>query len=314
MKKLAMILCVSMFVVNGSHAGWLETDKPVNEGVTWQFQAVDGNVVVFEKEGPNGLSYLYDVAKKKPEPIGSLPQKVPKALYKKKIVFHQSGEILLYDIGKKKTRVIGKGNTTPDIYSNVIVYGDERDVVLYDIARKKEKRVSRSRPLLLASSLGLGPNVYIGPSVYKGDVVWIEQREEGGELFLYNAEKDRVKKLIELAPDVISNIQVLMFRDDVILMSNQKDVYIYKVLDGTFKKLTQPGSTVFLSSINKGKVVWDSSGGEAINIYDIAKDEHLQLVSKGSIVYNVSYVDNRILFIDTKEHKLRMFEFKPEKK
>lgn len=329
MKKTMKILCLAMlctFMVHGAYAEWVEREKPIKEGINWYLPAVDGNEVIVEVGGIGRLPaityYLYDAVKEKETKLlVSLPSREPRALYNKKIVFRErySGEIRLYDIVRKKTTVVGKGNTIqPDIHSDMVVYGDEDDIVLYDIKQRKEKRVGRSGRMPDAGSLGQG-RYYMGPSVYKGAVAWIEQGEEGWGLFLYNVREDKVKKLIELAPDVVKNINVLLFRDNVVLISNQRDVYIYKVLDGTFKRLTQPAEPgpcmVFASNINKGKVVWDSCAGEVLNVYDIAKDEYMQLVSKGARVKSgVSYVDNRILFVDREKQELRMFEFKPEKK
>lgn len=305
--RLLSFFMVFMFMAERGDAGWVEREKPVMKGVGWNYPAVYEGKLVFDTGGGNGKrgTYIYDTVSGKLKFLTSKGVQKAKSFYGESIVFNEDGKIYLYNLKTGKTNSIGKGKSAPDISAEWVVYGDEGVLVLYNLKKKKESRVELSGEMIATREMG--------PSIYGDTVVWLEKGENGGgTLFSHTLTNGRTKMYREFSRAELVNIRVLKLQKDIVLLSNHKDVSVYEMNSGSFKKLTKEGSSVFLSSMNKGKVVWDSNGAETINLYDIAKEEYTELASKGASVYSVATTGNRIFFCDMNKYELRMVEYKAD--
>lgn len=314
MKKKALIqlFLFTAFVAwcGPLYAGWIEKKEPVMKGVGWNYPAVYKDKLVFDTGGGDGAgkqlgTYSYDIVTGKLKFLTTKGIRAVKAIYGNNIVFTEGREIFLYDLGKNKMTDIGKGGSVPSIYSDWVVYEDDGDLVLYDIKKKKEKRVPLSGKMVASRE--------VGPGIYGDTVVWIEKGDDGGlVLSSYSISQGRLRKHANFPPEEVYDIKVFKFQNDIVLLSDYKDAYIYNMSKGTPKRLTKPDSKIFLSSINMGRIAWDHSGLETFSLYDIAKDEYTELVSEGSEVYSVAGLEDKIFFVDLKKYEIRMLQFKAD--
>lgn len=316
MRKLftiaAYLLFLSLIPCGRTNAGWIEEKEPLMRGVGWNFPAIYGDKVIFDTGGGAGSSvhetgtYLYNITSGR---LTFLTKELfgRKAFNGNSFVFQMGGNIYLFDLTRSRYSKIGSGKSLPDMDSDRVVYESAGEVVLYDLKNKKEKRVKPLGKMVAADE--------IGPSVSGDTVVWIERNGDGkGVIFSYSLrkQKDDIKKLKELPSGMLVNIQIFRLRNNILLLSNQSDVYIYDLNTGTMKRVSKPGSKLFAAGINDGLVFWDPDGGSTINIYDIAKDKYTSLVSKDASVYSVSAFKDKIFFVDYNRYELRKFTYQPE--
>lgn len=303
-----LLMLIFMFSWSETNAGWVEKKKPVIEGINWNRPVAYGGKVVFE--GGGGVAgkkiksgtFVYDVATNKLELLTSETINTVKSLHENSLVFMKGGVVSLIDIKNKKKKVLGVGNSAPDIYLNNVVYIEDGAPVIQDIKTGKKKTISHSTDIVFSND--------IGPVIWGDTVAWVGKRgEQETTLFFYSITEGKIKKGVDLPDDVKHYyISVLMFRDGIVLISGAKGVYIYDVKQGSLKQLENEG--VFLSSINNGKVVWDHNGGSRLTLYDIATGEYADLISDSWDVNSAVPFIDRVFFVDTERHEFRMFEFK----
>ncbi|MCK4814167.1 hypothetical protein KA005_00230 [bacterium] len=317
---LRMLAFISIFCLLHPgiiHAGWVENEVPLMEGVGPNRPAVYGDKFVFNTGGGRGKgpgtkgTYLYDVI------TGDLEMLIPKgrnsamSLFEENLVFKKGRGIVLFDIYDKKGRVIGRGDSPPDIYSDWVVYKEVQNkkdfIVLYNMKTKEKKEIRLTGKMV--SPYG------VGPSIFENEVVWIEKKKKGGsgELMSYKIGEEKPRKRVTLTPGMIRSVQTLKYREGFVLMNTKKDVFICDMKEDTFRKISKSNNDIWLTMINGGKVVWSHSGRETLVIYDIAGDKYTKLkAKKGSSIYSAMVFGDKIFFVDHKAYELRMFEFVEE--
>lgn len=308
-RSVSCALLISILSLAGiANAGWFEKKKLVAEGINWNRPVAYGDKLVFEGGGGVGGkkiksgTFIYNVATNKVDLLTSQTIDTVKSLYENKLVYTKDRNIFLHDIKNKKRQVVGSGDSAPAIYSNTIVYVEDGNIVLYDIGKRKKKIIKPSAEIIFSKD--------IGPVIWGDTVAWAGKRgDQEVTLFFYSITEGEVKKEVDLPDDVKHYyISVLMFRDDIVLISGAKGLYIYDIKQGLLKQLEK--DAVFLSNINNGKVVWDHNGGSRLTLYDTVTSGYADLISEKGEVNSAAPFKDRVLFVDTKEHELRMFEFK----
>ncbi len=304
------LLIIIFSMAETANAGWIEKKGAIVKGINWNRPVAYGDKTVFE--GGGGVAgkkiktgtFVYDAATNKLDLLTSESIDTVKSLYENNLVFMKRETIYLVDIKNKskKKKILGPGNSPPDIYLNNVVYIENGVPVIHDLKTGKKKTIKHSTDIVFSND--------IGPVIWGDTVAWVGKR--GGQettLFFYNITEGEVKKEVEL-PDNVKYyyISTLRFRDGVVLISGAKGVYIYDVNQGSLKQLEK--DPAFVSNVNNGKVVWDHNGGNKLTLYDIATGGYADLISEKGEVNSAAPFKDRVLFVDTKEHELRMFEFK----
>lgn len=312
-----VLLFITCFLCADVYASWIEKKKPIMKGVGWNYDlTVHGNTLFFDTSGGVGNpalrlgkgTYVYDIQRDSLKRLTTDFYRA-RAAYEKNMVTWYVGDIMFYSGLTRKKTIVGKGEGVPSLYGDWIAYGDEEGLVLHNIKKKKEKRLMTAKPMLIPAR--------VGPVIYMDTVVWIEKEGDGYVLASYDIKnigkgKDQIERLKRFSIEGASDIQTLKFRDGIVLISNKEGVYIYNMKNGSFKGVSIQGSQIFSSDIDKGRVAWDSNGGEGITIYDIANEKYTELISKGASIYGAAISGNKLFFIDYNKYELRMFEFKAD--
>lgn len=308
--KIKTFFCLFFLSLNLSvvYAGWAERAKPIKSGIGWNYPLVYGDKLIFDSGGGKARgTHVYDIKTGKVKSLTSGGVHSGKSISGDNMVFKEEGSrrrINLFNLKTKKTTEIGEGDTFPSISSNWVVYGVGKarvnEIALYDLNKKEFKKVELEGRLI------------VGPAAYGDMAVWLERKDDGREVITsFDLKTGKIKEHYAFFDETIERVQCLKYQGDFVLLSGRKDVYIYDISRDIIKKLTKPGQgRIFLSDINGGKVVWDSNGGETIYLYDIAKDEYTELVSKGAEAYSPAVSGKKVFFVDYKKFELRMFEFK----
>lgn len=309
--KILPVFLVYSFVTSGLiNAEWVEREKPIMKGVGWNYPIAGGDFLIFDPGGGSGEAGTH-VYNSKTDKVRLLDSGIyrGKSIFEDSLVLRSLDGFYLYNLSTgKKVIIKGGGGSIPSVYSDTIVYEDNGNLILYNIKTKKERRIKLPE--------GMYTSEKIGPIIHGDKVGWLGRSSSNKlSIMSYDLNKGKVSTLYKLTKeeaDLISKSdpEIFRFDGDTVLLSNQDCLFIFKVKDGEFKMLSEPGKRLFQSSLGDGKVVWDSDGGEIIHLYDIAKGEFTELTSKGSQIYSVTISKNRIFFEDYNKYEMRMFEYK----
>ena len=285
-------------------ADWVEEEKPVMEGVDHKNLVSFQGTLILDSTGEKSKkgTYFLDTKSGKPKFLADDIPAVRRDLYGRNMVFKEGDKIVLFNIDKKKKKIIGKGRGAPSVNRDVVAYEDKGHLVLYNIVNEEEKRIKLGGKMVISER--------VGPSLLGlNEVVWIERDENGdGRLLRYKYKLDVLTELRKLSKEFLSTLDFLAYRSSFALLSNKDGLSVYDVNSGKFKKLSS--GRPFLPSISRGIIIWDSNGGETIEVYNDIAEVFEKMVSKGSKLFSPTAVGGEeVYFVDRGKSELRMFRW-----
>ncbi|MFS0558618.1 hypothetical protein [Brevibacillus sp. 179-C9.3 HS] len=174
----------------------------------------------------------------------------------------------------------------------------------YDIAKKYAVWMVEGENAITLYNLDKGTQIEIGdkksektnPKVDGNYVVWIDSRDGGSDIYLYDIEKEKESRLTSGS----ASVEGLEIADKRVVWTDNGDVYLHDISTGDTEIVSASGKASN-PVVSNGYVAWedDRDGNDDIYYYDIkAKQEKAAVTDKGD-QGRPSIFSNQIVY----EHK-----------